>query len=403
MGRNNRLTLMATTLVVSLFCSVASAEAARKADLLRTWELEGQDTLGTYEGTLVVTNGGRYKVDLSAELTYEDGSQRSWTSTGYYVFGRIYVRYTLVPSGIIGSLAGLHGNIPVRGVLLPNRVATRIQGTYRSDGPFEGRESAYRENRAGWGLRWSPAALERVMAAHGLTDVDALLLEAEDHDDGNGYLKTSELEAAAAALASPAGEELGVISDIDKTVLPPHSDSSNLPAPYPGVVSLYEALVAPGSMAYVTARDASRIPGVPEWMAANGLPEGPIETGIGGTAPWIAQPEKVRDVEKVFAAHPGKRFVLFGDSSHRDPEVYKEIMAKHPDRVALVVIHKVTNTVSANRVVGMHLVEDYAEATAAFFHEGLIDEATAREVMRDAKSEGLDLSDARIEELLGSQ
>lgn len=402
MGRSNRLAIVAATCVVSLFCSVANAEAAKKVDLLRTWELEGHDTLGTYEGTVVVTDGGRYKVDLAAELTYDDGSRRSWSSSGYYVFGRIYVRYTLQPVGIIGNLAGLSDSIPVRGVLLPNRLATRIQATYRSEGAFEGRESAYRENRAGWGLRWSPAALERVMSAHGLTDVDAFLLEAEDHDDGNGYLKSSELEAVAAALASGA-EELGVISDIDKTVLPPHSDPSNLPAPYPGVVTLYNALVTPGAMAYVTARDASRIPGIPDWLDASGLPAGPIETGIGGTQPWIAQPEKVRDVESVFAAHPGKRFVLFGDSSHRDPEVYKEILAKHPDRVALVVIHKVNNTVSANRVVGMHLVENYAEAAAAFFHEGLIDEATARKVMQDAKTEGLDLSATRIEELLDSQ
>ncbi len=51
----------------------------------------------------------------------------------------------------------------------------------------------------------------------------------------------------------------------------------------------------------------------------------------------------------------------------------------------------------------MHLVENYAEAAAALFHEGLIDEATARDVMRDAKAEGLDLSEARIAELLAPQ
>ncbi len=105
----------------------------------------------------------------------------------------------------------------------------------------------------------------------------------------------------------------------------------------------------------------------------------------------------MRDVKRILAANPGKRFVFFGDSSHRDPEVYKQILADHPDQVKAMIIHKVTNTVSPHRVVGLHLVENYAEAAAVLYKEGVFDEDAARRTITAGRDEGLSLTDAEAE------
>ncbi len=115
--------------------------------------------------------------------------------------------------------------------------------------------------------------------------------------------------------------------------------------------------------------------------------------------PWVAQPEKVADITRVMEAHPDQKFVLFGDSSHRDPEVYREVMEAYPDRIAAVFIHRVNN-VNPDRVAGMNSFEDYTEVAARLYELGELDEAAARRVVVAAPVDGLDVSDAHIDELI---
>jgi hypothetical protein len=253
--------------------------------------------------------------------------------------------------------------------------------------------------------RYSERVLAQVMAAYGIEDRDALIAEAlARHDDGNGYLKRSELEAAAKVLTGEAAE-LGIVSDLDKTIIPP--SSSELPAnAYPGVAQLFTELEAldgdRSDTTYVTARDPERIEGVPEWLEEHGLPAGPIETGV-GTAPWTAEREKIADITRVMEAAPNKRFVLFGDSSHRDPEVYRAIKERFGDRVIAAFIQKVTNTVRPDRVEGLELVDNYAEAASILLDQGVLSREAARRVMVAAQVEGLDITDAEIQALLGDR
>jgi hypothetical protein len=391
---------------LSLTCTVSEAEAApRKADLYRTWEVEGSDDQGSYTGTMVFSDGGSMKIAVDAQLTYADGTQRSWSSSGYYVFGALYCRYT-VASGLTGALSGNAG-AEVRGTLRPDARATSIAATYRIDGStFSGQETLYRAGRAGYGYRWSDRVLDSVLADHPTLTEDALLLEGAKHDGGNDYLSRTELEAAAAALEAtptpppaPTPPAVGIISDIDKTVLPPHNDGDPLPDPYPGVTDLYKELLAGSTaMRYVTARTADMVgTEVPDWMASVGLPTAPIETGTPNF--WDAQNEKVRDIEKTLADHPGVKFVFFGDSSHRDPEVYREIQTKYPDRVHAVFIHKVNN-VNPNRVAGMNLITDYSQVVDKLHELGFLTDAAARRVLEAAQQEGLAITDAEIDALL---
>jgi len=211
------------------------------------------------------------------------------------------------------------------------------------------------------------------------------------------------LEATIVIDLPRASGELGIVSDIDKTVMPPET-ASGMPAPYPGIAALLrtvEGSVA-GDVHYVTARTPDGVVEIPDWMAMHEVPAGVIDTGTSG-APWIAQAEKVADITRILDATGDQPFVLFGDTSHRDPEVYKQIQTAYPARISAIFIHKVNVTVSATRVAGMHLVNNYAEAAAIAFGQELITEAQARTIMNAARSEGLAITAAEIDALIEAQ
>jgi len=196
--------------------------------------------------------------------------------------------------------------------------------------------------------------------------------------------------------------ELGIVSD-DKTVLPPETPEG-MPPPYPGIATMLRTLELrgggdAGDVRYVTAREPDGVVEIPDWMAMHEVPAGTIDTGISGV-PWVAQAEKVRDISRIFDARVQQHFVLFGDTAHRDPEVYAEILTKYPTRVTTVFIHKVNETVPPTRVAGMHLVNNYAEAAAIAFGEELLTETEARKIMTTAQSEGLEITDAEIDDLI---
>ncbi len=230
--------------------------------------------------------------------------------------------------------------------------------------------------------------------------------------DAVSYVGTSALgkllvyaedEGLVAACEAEHRVELGVVSDLDKTVIPA-SDPDLAAAPYPGVATLFRILEhrgggEPGDVYYVTARTPEGVVDIPAYLETHGVPTGPIETGISGV-PWVAEAEKVRDVSAVLDATGEQRFVLFGDSSHRDPEVYKKILAAYGERIALGFIHKVNATVSPHRVTGLHLHEGYVEVAAILYENRLLDRDEALEVMRDASAEGDPVTEAEMEALL---
>ena len=198
------------------------------------------------------------------------------------------------------------------------------------------------------------------------------------------------------------GAEIGLISDLDRTVIPPHEDA--LPAePYPGVTALYNELEYrnlghPGDVYYVTARGPDRLEGIPEWLESNGLPQGPIETG-GTTDPWTARAEKVRDISAILDAHPHQAFILVGDTRHVDPEVFSDIIDLYPGRIEAALVHLVNNA-NPDRLIGLHPFDNYARAAAVLYGQGILSESVARGVMMAAKYQGLDITVSEIEDLI---
>ena len=101
--------------------------------------------------------------------------------------------------------------------------------------------------------------------------------------------------------------EQGIISDLDKTVIPPEDNLALPDAPYPGVTRLYQILefgqagtMQAGDMNFVTARNPERVVDIPDWLELQDIPTGPIHTGLTGV-PWLAQAEKVRDITEVLS------------------------------------------------------------------------------------------------------
>lgn len=256
-------------------------------------------------------------------------------------------------------------------------------------------------NRGDDKYRFSRRVLTSVMNANGLTNEKRLLDKAKTLDNGNKYLNRAELSAAAAQLGE-AAPAVGYISDLDKTIIPAHSGA--LPAkPYPGVRALLAEIEGvgdgqAGDAYYVTARTPDHMDGVHDWLAEHELPAGPVDTGV-SVIGWKAENEKVKDISAIMDAHPDQNFVLFGDSSHRDPEVFKRLIAKYPGRITAAIMHKVNN-VNPNRVTGLTLIENYADATADLLSKGVIDVPAARRVLIAAKSEGLAITNAQIDALI---
>ncbi len=204
-------------------------------------------------------------------------------------------------------------------------------------------------------------------------------------------------------LGGCSGQEIGILSDLDKTVVPPSDPDLSLP-PYPGVATLYQILEhrnggLAGDAYYVTARQPEMVTEMPAYLEEHDVPAGPIETGISGL-PWVAEPEKVADVSAILDSTGTQSFVLFGDTSHRDPEVYQTILDLYPERIMAVFIHKVNQTVSPDRVEGLHLHESYAEVAAILYGYQIITRGEAKSVMLAAAQEGLAISETEMEALL---
>ena len=203
-----------------------------------------------------------------------------------------------------------------------------------------------------------------------------------------------------------AAREIGVISDLDSTIIPPAPSGQELPdAPYAGIAELMQILEhgggsgAAGDFNFVTARQPSGVIGVPDWLALHGVPAGPISTGISGI-PGVAKAEKVRDITKIIDGNPGQAYVMFGDTNHVDPDAYRTILASFPDRVTIAFMHDV-KTIDPTRLVGLFVVKNYAQSAAELFRRKLISEAQARSVM-EAVVAGGEITQPELEALIAA-
>ncbi|RAI86014.1 phosphatase domain-containing protein [Algoriphagus yeomjeoni] len=146
----------------------------------------------------------------------------------------------------------------------------------------------------------------------------------------------------------------GVISDIDDTIIISHSTdigkkfwlsiSKNAftRRPLPGVSSFYKKLTGNGSnpIFYVSSSDWSLFDLIKDFLRFRHIPEGPIllkDKHINLKNIWKSgggnHNHKFEKIELLFNLYPEMSFYLIGDSGQEDPEIYAEVIGKHPNRV----------------------------------------------------------------------
>lgn len=209
-------------------------------------------------------------------------------------------------------------------------------------------------------------------SAEGVTDEEGYF-HLELQGDGGGGWREVEIEllspgpakAVCQALVPPDDSEFGVISDLDDTVI-----VTEVPRPFKmlrlllfrnaysrrafdGAAGLYQALAAGSDgrrrnpVFYVSSGSWNFYDLLEEFLEHNGFPRGPIllrDIGLEKDR-FLAEghEHKLRKIERILSTYPKLPFVLIGDSSQDDPDLYAEALRRHPGRLRAIYIRDVSH------------------------------------------------------------
>lgn len=156
--------------------------------------------------------------------------------------------------------------------------------------------------------------------------------------------------------------DIGVISDIDDTIIISHSTdigkkfwlsiSKNAftRRPLPGVSEFYKKITDEGLLPifYVSSSDWSLFDLIKDFLHYRHIPDGPIllkDKHINLRNVWKSgggdHQHKFDKIELIFSMYPEMSFYLIGDSGQEDPEIYAEVLRNHPGRIKGVFIRLV--------------------------------------------------------------
>jgi phosphatidate phosphatase APP1 len=227
-----------------------------------------------------------------------------------------------------------------------------------------------------------------------------------------------EAAASAQVLVVDPDTRIGVVSDVDDTILEtgltrgieflratlltPVRDRT----PLSGAAALYRAFTAPAGgvvrpIFYVSTSPWNLHEMLLEFIAIRRFPLGPLLlTDWGPSRSGLfrigAQEHKVGLVERMLEEHPQLGLVLVGDSGQHDPEIYATLARAHPDRIRAVYIRRTRHALPGRIAavdalaaeitatgVPMLAVDDSLQIAAHAAELGLLDAAALREVRTD--------------------
>jgi phosphatidate phosphatase APP1 len=163
------------------------------------------------------------------------------------------------------------------------------------------------------------------------------------------------------AIPSPRAR-FGVISDLDDTVLRSEVGSRVRAArlmflenaltrlPFPGVAALYRALTAgenddagTNPVFYVSSSPWNQYDVIDQFLSLQGIPAGPVllrdwDVGRGMLRHRGHKRERILEI---FSTYSGMPFILIGDTTQEDPEIYAELVHEYPGRILAVYIRNV--------------------------------------------------------------
>lgn len=183
----------------------------------------------------------------------------------------------------------------------------------------------------------------------------------------------------------PVEADFAVVSDIDDTVVRTgvgnklamiwrlYREGMRSRVAFPGLAAFYNALhrgpscSASNPMLYVSRASWSLYEVLNDFFHVHRIPIGPIlflrEWGVSFWRPWPrrGRGHKLALVGTMVALYRDLPFVLIGDSGERDPEIYAEIVRRHPGRVRAIYIRNVTQDPRRRRAIES-LAKEVAEA-----------------------------------------
>ncbi|MEQ1880011.1 MAG: phosphatase domain-containing protein [Burkholderiales bacterium] len=171
-------------------------------------------------------------------------------------------------------------------------------------------------------------------------------------------------QASGSLLIVPAENKIGIISDLDDTLLISEvNDKSDLlsntfmknalqRAAVPGAAQFLARSLAgnlhpdTAAMIYLSASPRQLSTPIENFLAHNGFPRGVLitkkVTNDATSDPITDQVAyKTAKLESIFARLPHVKFILLGDDGEKDPEIFHAIRARYPNRVRSIWIRHV--------------------------------------------------------------
>jgi phosphatidate phosphatase APP1 len=166
----------------------------------------------------------------------------------------------------------------------------------------------------------------------------------------------------ARVLIPSSGARLGVISDMDDTVLQSEITSfvraarlmllenARTRLPFPGVAAFYRALergVADNEknpIFYVSSSPWNLYDVIADFLDAQQIPVGPMllrDWDIGREM-MRTREYKLSQIREIMSTYPELPFILVGDSGQEDPEIYGSLVAEFPGRIHAIYIRNVS-------------------------------------------------------------
>lgn len=168
---------------------------------------------------------------------------------------------------------------------------------------------------------------------------------------------------------------LAVLSDVDDTVLDSQITDRKKMIENALLRSTWELKTFPGAPETLTRLSQGKpvfyLSGSPwgfhrriySYFQRTGFPSGTILLKRFSKDPLLDQMAfKYPHLKAVSDALPKKKFLLFGDSGEKDPEIYARFRSEFPDRVEQIFIHLVTaEPTDSSRFTGMRVFKNWTE------------------------------------------
>ena len=235
------------------------------------------------------------------------------------------------------------------------------------------------------------------------------------------YEKKS-LTSSGEILVPPSSAKFCVVSDIDDTVIQSRVTSflqaartvmlgnARTRLPFPGVSAFYQALRNGASgdeknpIFYVSSSPWNIYDIISEFMDVQKIPKGPLvlrdwDINLSALSSDRHMDHKGAAIRNLIQLYPHLDFILIGDTSQHDPEIYRQIVGEFPDRVRSIYIRDVNRTAErkasvqklADEVLAagstLVLAEDTLGAARHAAEHGWIDSDSLPEVHEEKKAD----------------